>query len=155
VLALIFLLVVSYAAAALNHWFERHSVRWYATIQKPPGIAASGYLSPAWSAAYFLAAVAAWRIWAGRGGWQGAPAALTAFFAELALSVVWAGLLFGARSIAAGFIAAVAFWLAAVASDFAFWKISKFSGTLMLIYLMWITYAAIWNARLLRLNRAD
>lgn len=152
-LPLIFLLLVSYAVAALNAWIERRSARWYLTLHKPPGTSASGYMGPAWSAAYFIAAVSAWRIWMGRDGWQGAETAIALFFLELVLSIVWSALLFGIRSINAGFFASLAFWLAAVATDFAFWKISKFSGALMLLYIMWISYAVIWNARMLRRNR--
>jgi tryptophan-rich sensory protein len=46
----------------------------------------------------------------------------------------------------------VALWICIVATTVAFWKVSSVSGWLMLPYLGWVSFAAVLNGAMWRLN---
>jgi translocator protein len=149
------LVIASLVAALLVTWLmERASRTWYTSAAKPSGTPDPASLKILWVSLHFLLGVAAWEVWLQR-GWGGAPAAYEFFFAQLALSVLWAAFFFGLRRPALAFSAIIALWLSAFGADLAFWKISGLAGFLELIYLAWITYMMLLNVRFWRLHRGS
>ena len=79
--------------------------------------------------------------------------ALAVFLAQLILNTLWSILFFGLRSPLAGLVDIVALWLAILATIVLFFRVSTPAGILLLPYIGWVTFAAILNAAILRLNR--
>lgn len=154
--ALAAFVALTFSAAGVGSAFTARSVRtWYPALRKPPGNPPASYFGMVWTFLYFLMTIAAWNVWRVGGGWDGASLAITIFLIQLALSAGWSMIFFGLRSPALALAEIVLLWAAILASVIMFWRISPFSGALLVPHLAWVTYATYLNAGIWRLNRAD
>lgn len=153
-IALAAFVALTFSAAGVASAFTARSVRsWYPTLRKPVGNPSASYFGPVWTVLYFLMTIAAWNVWRVGDGWEGAAAAITIFLIQLALNAAWSVIFFGMRSPGAALIEIVVLWAAILATVILFWRVSPFSGALLMPYLAWVTYAAYLNAGIWRLNR--
>ena len=126
--------------------------RWYAGLAKPSFNPPGWLFGPAWTVLYLMMAVAAWLVWKQGLGVPGVKLALVVFLAQLILNSLWSILFFGLRSPRAGLAEIVVMWLAILATIIMFFRVSSLAGLLLLPYIAWVTFAAILNAAILRLN---
>jgi tryptophan-rich sensory protein len=91
-------------------------------------------------------------VWKKDARFTGVRAALILFFVQLALNLMWSALFFGARSPGLALIEVAVLWLAVAAMLYAFITVSRPAGLLMIPYLAWVTFAAILNFAIWRLN---
>jgi tryptophan-rich sensory protein len=124
---------------------------WYPHLRKPRGTLPNWIFGPVWTTLYVLMAVSAWLVWL-EYGW-GARAAMLIFLAQLALSLAWSGIFFGARQPGTAFFTIVVLWLAIVFNVFVFYWLNPIAALLLLPYLLWVTYAGYLNFGIWRLNR--
>ena len=127
--------------------------RWYQGLAKPSFNPPEWLFGPAWAVLYVLMAVAAWLVWKQGLGVPGVKLALGVFLVQLLLNALWSILFFGLRSPLAGLVEIVVLWLAILATIFLFFQVSVPAGLLLQPYIGWVTFAAILNAAILRLNR--
>jgi tryptophan-rich sensory protein len=66
---------------------------------------------------------------------------------------MWSPLFFGLHNPALAFAEIVLFWLALLGTFIAFWKVHRSAGLLLVPYLAWVTFAAVLNFTLWRINR--
>jgi tryptophan-rich sensory protein len=78
--------------------------------------------------------------------------ALGYFGAQLIFNILWSVLFFGFRSPLAGFIDIIVLWIAIALTIFYFLKVSKTAGFLLVPYFAWVSFAAVLNGYLWRLN---
>ena len=126
---------------------------WYKGLAKPSFNPPNWLFGPAWTVLYLLMAVAAWLVWKQGLGAAGVKLALAAFLFQLVLNCLWSILFFGVRSPLAGLVDIVAMWLAILATIVLFFRVSVPAGALLLPYIAWVSFAALLNAAILRLNR--
>jgi tryptophan-rich sensory protein len=126
---------------------------WYKGLAKPSFNPPNWLFGPAWTALYLLMAVAAWLVWKQGIGAAGVKLALAVFLVQLILNALWSILFFGLRSPLAGLIEIYGLWLAILATIVLFFRVSVPAGVLLLPYIAWVTFAALLNAAILRLNR--
>jgi tryptophan-rich sensory protein len=127
--------------------------RWYAGLAKPSFNPPEWLFGPAWTVLYVLMAVAAWLVWKHGLGPAGVKLALAVFLVQLVLNALWSILFFGLRSPLAGLVEIIFLWLAILATIILFFRVSVPAGVLLLPYIAWISFAALLNAAILRLNR--
>ena len=141
--------LLCFAVAGMGSALTNLSVKtWYPTLRKPSFNPPDWLFGPVWTALYLMMAVAAWLVWT-RTGWH---PALTLFFAQLALNVVWSGLFFGMRSPGAALAEIVLLWFAILLTTIGFAAVSSAAAALMLPYLAWVAFAAVLNFSIWRLN---
>jgi tryptophan-rich sensory protein len=104
---------------------------------------------PVWTVLYATMAVAAWFVWR-RAGWS---APLTWWAVQLGLNAFWSPLFFGCQRIDLALVDIVALWGAILATVIMFWRVSPGAGATMVPYLLWVSFAAVLNFTLWRLNR--
>jgi benzodiazapine receptor len=151
-LALAGFLAAVAAVAAVGGWFTSlGQPGWYDTLTKPSFNPPSWLFGPVWTTLYVLMAVAAWLVWR-KAGFDGATAALTLFFVQLALNLAWSGLFFALRNPTLALVEIAALWLAIAATMVLFFRHSTLAGALFVPYLLWVTFAAVLNAAIVRLN---
>ena len=126
---------------------------WYKGLVKPSFNPPDWLFGPAWTLLYLLMAVAAWLVWKQGIGAAGVRLALAVFLLQLILNTLWSVLFFGMRSPLAGLVHIVVLWLAIIATIVLFFRVSVPAGTLLLPYIVWVSFAAVLNAAVLRLNR--
>lgn len=124
---------------------------WYAQLQKPSWNPPSWIFGPVWTTLYLLMGIAAWLVWR-QGGFETARGALLLFLAQLALNALWTPVFFGLHQPGAGFVVIVLLWLAIVATIRAFVRFSRTSAALLSPYLLWVSFAAVLNFTVWRLN---
>jgi len=93
--------------------------------------------------------VAAWLVWR-RGD---SSHAMVIFGVQLVLNVAWSLLFFGWRNPLAGLVDIVLLWIAIVITMIWFARVDRVAGWLFAPYLAWVSFAAVLNFTLWRLNR--
>jgi translocator protein len=142
------------AASAIGSFATVRAIpTWYKGLAKPSFNPPNWLFGPAWTALYLLMAVAAWLVWKQGFGAPGVKLALAVFLVQLILNTLWSILFFGLRSPLAGLVDIIVMWLAIIATILLFFRVSVPAGVLLLPYIAWVTFAALLNAAILRLNR--
>lgn len=151
-LGLIGFIVVCLGVSWIAAWATSTSVgTWYPTLVKPEFTPADGVFGPVWLTLYILMALAGWRVWR-KNGFANASGALALFGLQLVLNLLWSVWFFGLQQIGWALIDIVLLWLAIAATIIAFWRIDTFAAVLLLPYLAWVSFAALLNFEIWRLN---
>jgi benzodiazapine receptor len=124
---------------------------WYQTLDKPSWNPPPWIFGPVWTFLYLAMAVAAWLVWK-RGGWTAQKGPLSLYLVQLALNAVWTPVFFGAHRIGAALAVIFALWIAIALTGFAFGKVHRASGWLLVPYIAWVSFATFLNFTLWRLN---
>jgi translocator protein len=148
-LALVVLIVICFAVAGLGSMATTPSIpHWYAGLAKPSWTPPGWLFGPVWSVLYLSLAVAAWLVW--RKGNALVPMVL--FAVQLAFNLAWSWLFFGLHSPGAAFVDIIFLWAVIAATTIAFWQRSLIAGLLFVPYLAWVSFAAVLNFAIWRLN---
>jgi len=124
---------------------------WYRSLQKPAFTPPGWVFGPVWTVLYASMGVAAWLVWTRRNT-TGATAALVLFGVQLALNLGWSVVFFSWHQPGWAFLEITVLWAAIGATVWAFLRVRPIAGWLMVPYLTWVTFAAILNATIWRMN---
>ena len=149
-LALVGWLLLCFAAAAFGGLFMPSE--WYASLKKPSWNPPGWIFGPVWSALYTMMAVAAWLVWK-RGGFAVQRRPLALFLIQLALNAAWSPLFFGLHWPGVACAEIVLLWAAIGTTLVAFRSVSRVAAWLLAPYLAWVSFAAVLNFTLWRLNQ--
>lgn len=145
------LLVLGGLSARLSGSTEDNS--WYQTLALPALQPPGPLFGIAWSILYTVIAVAAAIVW-GRKGAPGRGLALALFGLGVVINLTWSPAFFRFHLILPALVIIGLMWIVAVATTFAFARVSRLAAWLMLPYLLWLSFAFALNARILVLNPA-
>ena len=134
------------AAAATGSLFSPGS--WYAGLDRAPWTPPGWVFPVVWSLLYLAMAVAAARV-ADR---PGAGLALALFALQITLNTLWTPVFFGIHRAGAALLILGCLWLAVGGMLWAFWRIDRIAGLLIVPYLLWLTIALSLNAWIWRFN---
>lgn len=139
-----------FAVAAAGSLVTRPAVAgWYQDILKPVFHPPAWVFGPAWTVIYALMGWAAFLAWR-RCGLVSRPLAL--FGTQLLLNGLWSPVFFGLARPGAALIVIAALWLSVVLTLTALWRTERRAGVLLAPYLAWLSFAALLNAGIWRLN---
>jgi tryptophan-rich sensory protein len=124
---------------------------WYAGLAKPSFNPPNAVFPVVWTVLYVVMGVAAWLVWRTPAG-ERRRLALTAWFVQLVLNVLWSFAFFGLHSPLAGLIVIVVLLVAIVVTILAFRRVSGTAALLLAPYLAWVAFATVLNASILSLN---
>ena len=122
---------------------------WYQQLAKPAFNPPGWVFGPVWTLLYVLMGVALYLLIR---AWPASGLALALFFTQLLLNAIWTPVFFGAHQIGWALVVIVGLWLAIAATIVATWYISRPATWLLTPYLLWVTFAAVLNTALWRLN---
>lgn len=125
---------------------------WYQSLVKPSFTPPNWIFAPVWTTLYVLMGISLFLVWNKGLEKPGVQLALLFFFLQLALNILWSFLFFGLHSPLFAFIEIVFLWLAILVTILIFLPISKGAGYLLIPYLLWVSFAAVLNFSLWRLN---
>ncbi|WP_049928967.1 TspO/MBR family protein [Halopiger goleimassiliensis] len=130
--------------------FSRPDSPWFRALEKPwfypPGIA----FSIVWTALFVLLGVACWLVW--KRDAPGRRLALGAFAVQMAVNVVWTPVFFSLEAPLAALGIILVLWALVAATMAAFRRIDRRAAALLVPYLAWVTFAAVLNLEIWRLN---
>ena len=143
--------LLCFLAAGLGSLFTMASLgSWYAGLAKPSWNPPSWLFGPVWTVLYAMMAVAGWLVW--RRGGAASQLALRCFAGQLVMNVSWSAVFFGLQLPGLAFIEILALWVAIAATLVTSWKVSRAAGFLLAPYLLWVSFAAVLNFAIWRLN---
>ena len=151
--SLIAFIVLCFSAAAFGSVFTNKSLKtWYQTIKKPTWNPPNKIFGSVWSALYLMMALAGWMVWE-RLPQKGHSIPMALFFIQLVLNTVWSAVFFGLRNPGWAFLEVILLWVFIALTVISFWNVYWVAGVLFLPYLLWVSFAAILNLAIWRLNR--
>ena len=126
---------------------------WYERLAKPKWRPPNWLFAPVWSVLYLMIAVSGWLVWR-VAGFSAAVFPLSIYAISLALNGAWSGFFFGLHRPDLAFFEVILLWVSIVATIVTFYPIEQYSALLLLPYLIWVTFAAMLNLAIWRLNQS-
>ena len=126
---------------------------WYETLARPALAPPNWVFGPVWTTLFALMGVAAWLVWrrANRQP-EAARVAGIAFVAQFVLNLTWSAVFFGMQRIGAALAVIVGLWLLIVVTIWAFARVDRRAGALLVPYLLWVSFAGYLNYGFWTLN---
>jgi len=126
---------------------------WYRDLKKPSWQPPDWLFGPAWTIILGLAAWAAALSW-DPPGHRSDPAILMAVYgANFLFHLLWSPLFFKYQRPDWALVEVVFLWLSVVAMLVITWSFTALAGAMILPYFLWVSFAALLNARIVQLNR--
>ena len=124
----------------------------YEYLNQPP-LAPPGWVFPiVWSILYLLMGYASYRILTSGADPDAIRKALTFYFIQLILNFLWPLVFFGLQWYFVAFILLLVLWVFIYLTMYFFGKIDDTAQTLLIPYLLWVTFAGYLNAGVALLN---
>ncbi|WP_254521846.1 TspO/MBR family protein [Natrinema caseinilyticum] len=123
-------------------WFRSLAKPWF----YPPTIA----FPVVWTTLFTLLGVALWLVW--RSDADGRRLALGLFALQMVFNVVWTPAFFTLEALLLAFGIIVVLWVCIAATVLAFRRVDRRAAALLVPYLAWVTFAAVLNFEIWRLN---
>jgi tryptophan-rich sensory protein len=149
----VIVVLTCFAAWALGGVLTRPNLDWYATLNKPGFTPPNEAFPIVWTVLYVLMALAAWLVWRAPGMEADRRPALTWFFWQLAIGVIWSYAFFWLHSPGLGLIVILALIVATVITIVLFDRLSRPATVLLLPLLLWVAFATGLNFAIWFLNR--
>ena len=150
---LISAIVVCQGAGILGIPFTMSGMRgWYQALEKPALNPPGWIFGPVWTVLFLLMGIALYQIWNRTPLQKRETRAITWFFIQLSLNILWSFFFFYLRAPGLAFFEIAFLWIAIAITIFHFWRISYIAGVLLLPYIFWVSFAAYLNFMLWRLN---
>jgi len=148
---LLFLALLCLAIGQLGAFFMTdEAMSWYVSLQKPAWTLPNLVFPIVQTILYIFMALSAWRVW--RAKKPGYLTALAFWCIQLVLNTLWTPIFFGQQNILYGLIMIDLLWISIMVTLILFFKHSKFAAFLMLLYLLWVTYACALNFMIWQMN---
>jgi tryptophan-rich sensory protein len=146
-------IIICEAAGFLGSFFTAPAIpTWYAGLQKPSFSPPNWVFAPVWLILYALMGVSAYFVWKMGIEKNEVRIGLAIFAIQLILNVFWSYFFFKMQSPRYALIEIIILWLFILLTIFSFLKISRLAGFLLLPYLLWVSFAALLNFFILKLN---
>jgi tryptophan-rich sensory protein len=144
-------ILLCFAVAGLGAVASTNAPEFYSQLTLPSFSPPAWVFGPVWMALYLMMAIAAWLVWRER-GLRGAKVELTLFIVQLAANALWSWLFFAWRQGLWSSVDIVLLWALLATTVVFFWRVRPLAGILLLPYLAWISFAAVLNILVWRLN---
>jgi len=151
IIKLIISILICQAAGLVGSLFTAPVIgAWYATLQKPGFNPPDFVFAPVWTILFLLMGLSLYLVWVQEV--RIAKTALVVFGLQLLLNILWSYLFFGLKSPVYGMIEILFLWLAILTTIIAFYRVSRLASFLLLPYIFWVSFAAVLNFFIWRLN---
>lgn len=150
---LIFSIFICLCAGFIGSFFTSPAIpTWYATLQKPSFAPPNWVFFPVWTSLFIMMGISLFLVW--QKGWEDkkVKTAVYIFAAQLVLNALWSAAFFGLRSPLLGLIEIIILLIVIIATILSFMEISRTAAYLLIPYILWVSFAAIVNFSIWRLN---
>ena len=152
-LKLIIAIAIPLAVGATSGFFTITGVEsWYQTINKPSWNPPGSVFGPVWTTLYVLMGVALFLVWKSSGSDTLKRTAITLFAVQLILNFFWSFIFFDQQQPGWAFVEIMTLWFFILLTIFSFTRVSKTAAWLLVPYISWVSFAAILNYTIWKLN---
>ncbi|MDZ4713182.1 MAG: TspO/MBR family protein [bacterium] len=153
ILKLIISIVICQLAGVIGSFFTMDSIpTWYAALNKPDFNPPNWIFGPVWIFLYLLMGISLFLVWRENLKNDHVKSAFVIFMVQLILNTFWSIVFFGMQSITGGLIIILLLWLFIILTIIRFRKVSAIASMLLIPYLLWVTFAAVLNFYIYKLN---
>lgn len=125
---------------------------WYQALQKPPWQPPDWLFGPVWATIFALTAMAAVLGWQKSATTTARQNLLMLYLLNATLNVTWSLLFFRLQRPDWAMLEVAFLWASIVLLIYACWRRSRLATVLLVPYLAWVTFAAVLNTEIVRLN---
>ncbi|MFH1423526.1 MAG: TspO/MBR family protein [Candidatus Nealsonbacteria bacterium] len=169
-------ILICQATGVLGSFFTAPAINtWYAFLAKSSFNPPDFVFAPVWTLLFLLMGIALYLVWSKNwhievkaetanqktwnpisrklytGTWR-EENAVAIFSLQLGLNILWSIIFFGLKAPGFAFFEILMLWFAILYTIVNFYRISKASSFLLLPYLLWVSFAAVLNFAIWRLN---
>jgi tryptophan-rich sensory protein len=150
---LIIAILIPLIIGAISGFFTSEAVTgWYAAIQKPSFNPPNGIFAPVWTTLYIMMGIALYLVWKQERNTKIWRQALFLFGLQLFLNFCWSLIFFKLEQPGWALVEMVCLWISILLTIIWFSKLSKVSAWLLVPYICWVSFAALLNYEIWRLN---
>lgn len=125
---------------------------WFTTLEKPFFNPPNWIFGPVWTVLYILMGVSAGLVWKSDANFEPKKKALLFFTFQLIVNGLWSLLFFGLQNPTLAFVDIIILLALIVYTIKLFKPIHKTASTLLIPYLLWVSFATILNLSIVVLN---
>ena len=152
-LRLLIAILLPVATGILAGLFTASSVKgWYLTLNKPAWNPPSAVFAPVWTTLYILMGIAFYLIWQSPVSASQKKPAILFWSGQLVLNALWSFLFFKKNAIGFALIEISILWIVILITIVLFARISRPAAWLLVPYISWVSFAAILNYAIWKLN---
>jgi tryptophan-rich sensory protein len=152
-LKLVTSIIICLLAGYIGSIFTSPSIpAWYANLEKPPFNPPAWIFAPVWTMLFVLMGISAYLVWDKGAQNKDVRLSLFIFGVQLMLNVLWSFLFFRMHSPFYAFVEIIILWAAIALTILNFYRISRTAGLMLIPYILWVSFAAVLNFYILRLN---
>jgi translocator protein len=150
---LIIAVLAAQSAGLIGSLFTTPAIpTWYTHLAKP-GFTPPGWIfGPVWITLYTLMGIASFLVWQKREANPTANKALVVYAVHLVLNALWSVLFFGLKSPGLAFVEIVILWCMILVVINLFLRVNRRAAYLMTPYILWVSFAAVLNFAIWRMN---
>ena len=126
---------------------------WYRDLKKPSWQPPDWSFGPAWTIILGLSAWAAILSWDQTDNRSDQAILMAVYGANFLFHLLWSPLFFKYQRPDWALVEVVFLWLSVVAMLVINWSFTALAGAMILPYFLWVSFAALLNARIVQLNR--
>ena len=150
---LIIAILIPLIIGAISGFFTSEAVTgWYAAIQKPSFNPPNGIFAPVWTTLYIMMGIALYLVWKQERNTKIWRQALFLFGLQLFLNFCWSLIFFKLEQPGWALVEMLCLWISILLTIIWFSKLSKVSAWLLVPYICWVSFAALLNYEIWRLN---
>ena len=136
-------LLIPVAVGTVAGWLIQGSADFYNGLIKPPFAPPAALFPLVWTVLYLLMGIAAYRVHQSEG--EGKQSALRLYYIQLVVNFLWPISFFLWKNFWLSFLILMVLWILVGVLTFRFWKLDRPAGLMMVLYWIWLTFAAYLN----------
>jgi len=150
---LIISIAIPLMVGAVAGFFTSSGVNgWYLIANKPPFNPPNWLFAPVWTALYLMMGIALYLVWSKGADKAIKKMAIILFSVQLLLNFAWSFIFFYAHQPGWAFVEIIVMWVMILLTIFWFGKISPLAAWLLVPYISWVSFAALLNFYIWKLN---
>ena len=150
---LILSIVVCQIAGIIGSFLTTPAIpTWYARLRKPDFAPPNWVFVPVWMLLYLLMGISLFILWNAGLEKSNVRKSVAIFSVQLVLNIFWSYFFFGLQSPLLGLVEIIALWVAIVLTIVFSFRVSKVAASLLIPYLLWVSFASYLNYLVMILN---
>jgi benzodiazapine receptor len=154
IVKLIISILACFAAGGIGSLFTFKAIpTWYPGLKKPKHTPPNQVFGPVWTTLYILMGISVFFIWRQGLSNNDVLLAFSLFWVQVVFNALWSIIFFGMKSKGGGVFIIILLWVLILATIITSFRVSVWSGVLLIPYIIWVSIATYLNVGIWWLNK--